>query len=214
MNPSHFKYLLVLVVLTSVGCQTQKPVVKETFEPTKAKYVAPQTAGPVRGTGIEAQDVIGMTDQIMRDMLANPALTSRKTPPRIIIDASYLVNESTSRINTNMIADRLRVTLNRAANGRMIFVGRHFSSMVAKEREMKRSGTVDSGTIRRTKAQAGADFRLGGRITSQDTKGNNGISSKYHFITFEMVDLELGTIPYSGYYEFKKAGVEGSVKYR
>src|SRR5512145_2811689 len=59
------------------------------------------------------------------------------------------------------ITDRLRVELNRSAAGRMVFLGRHYGDMVAKERELKREGGADAGTIRSTKAQAGADFRLG-----------------------------------------------------
>ena len=147
-----------------------------------------------------------MTDKMMRDMMQNPQLVNRSTPARIIVDSEYFRNESSSRINKNSITDRLRVELNRAANGRMVFVGRHYSDMVESERDLKRSGVTDSGTIRQTQATAGADFRLGGRITSLDAMDTgSGEASRYHQVIFEMVDLEYGTIVWSGMYEMRKS---------
>lgn len=172
------------------------------------------SSGMVQGVGIESQDVVAMTDQMMRDLLSNRIIAARETPPRIIVDNEYMKNESSSIINTNMLTDRLRVELNRAANGRMVFVGRQYSDMVEKERELKRDGAVDGGTIRKTQATAGADYRLAGRIASLDAV-NRGTQerSRYHQVTFEMVDLELGTIVWSGMYEMKKAA-QDNVLYR
>ena len=197
---------LVLTSLVLSGCASKI----ENVQGKPSVYEDVSTTGSVGGVGIESQDA--MTDQMMRDMLANPMLTGRSTPPRIIIDNEYIKNESTSVINTNMLTDRLRIELNRAANGRMIFVGRHFSDMVQKERDLKRDGAVDGGTIRQTAAQAGADFRLGGRISSLDAiDRNTGTQSRYSQVTFEMVDLELGTIVWSGLYEMRKAARDNVV---
>jgi PBP1b-binding outer membrane lipoprotein LpoB len=201
---------LVLAALVSAGCIT--PVENVRGKPTV--YEDATTSGRVSGVGIESQDIVAITDQMMRDMLANPMLVNRSTPPRIIIDNEYLRNESTSVINTNMLTDRLRIELNRAANGRMVFVGRHYADMVQHERDLKRDGMVDGGTIRKTAAPAGADFRLGGRITSLDALDrNSGSQSRYSQISFEMVDMELGTIVWSGLYEMRKAA-QDNVIYR
>jgi PBP1b-binding outer membrane lipoprotein LpoB len=159
----------------------------------------------VAGVGVESQDVVSMTDKMVRDILSNPQIAGRATAPRVIVDSEYFSNDSSSRMNKNAITDRLRVELNRASNGRLVFVARHYGNMVEKEREAKRSGQADGGTIRSTKAQAGGDFRLGGRITSMDAAStSSGNVSRYHQITFELIDLEYGTIVWSGMYEFKK----------
>lgn len=177
-------------------------------------YEDPQSSGSVSGVGIESQDVVAMTDEMMRDMLSNQLLSGQEQPPRIIIDNEYMDNESSSIINTNMLTDRLRVELNRAANGRMVFVARERSDMVEKERELKRDGAVDGGTIRKTQATAGADYRLAGRIASLDAVDQQSQErSRYHQITFEMIDLELGTVVWSGMYEMKKAA-QDNVIYR
>ncbi len=175
-------------------------------------YEDARSPGRIQGVGVESQDVMAVTDQMMRDMLSNPQLMNRDVSPRIIIDSEYFTNESSSRINKNMLTDRLRINLNRAANGRLVFVGREFADMVEKERELKRRGVVDGGTIRTTKATAGADFRLVGRIMSLDKMDTNSQErSRYHQITFELIDLELGTYVWSGMYEFAKTAQDDIV---
>jgi len=206
------KVLMIVMALMSTSC---------------AHYVVDNSAGrattyedsgtvsnSVAGVGVESQDIVGVTDKIMRDMMSSPALLSRETPPRVIIDSEYFINESSSVINKNLLTDRLRINLNRASKGRLIFVGRHLADMVNKERELKRSGMVDAGTIRKTQATAGADFRLGGRIASLDAIDTaSQAKSRYTQITFELVDLEYGTIIWSDIYEFKKSA-QDDVVYR
>lgn len=185
--------------------------------PPNAAGIAPQTLdpsqrGPVGGVGIEGSDIISMTDQMMRDMLTNQQLAGRSTAPRIIVDAEYFINESAQPINKNAITDRLRVGLNRSSNGRMVFVGRQFAAAVQQERELKRQGVVDVGTTGLTKAQAAADFRLVGRISSADARNaRTGIQQRYSQVTFEMMDLESGVLVWSGLYEFARTAADDVV---
>jgi PBP1b-binding outer membrane lipoprotein LpoB len=170
--------------------------------------------GRVSGVGIESQDIVATSDKMMRDMLANPTLAGAAPPPRVILDAAYVSNESTQRINKNLIVDRLRVGLQRAAAGRMIFVSRENADMVEKERELKRAGYVDTATTGLTRAQAGADYRLAGRINSQQgLDRGDGTASGYYQITFDMIDLESGVIVWTDMYEFKKSA-QDDVVYR
>lgn len=197
--------LAVLVGVFVQGCATSTRTIDNSAGRATIYEDVSSSSTSVQGIGVESQDIVSMTDQMMRDMLQNPTLMNGSVAPRVIIDSQYMVNESTSRINKNMLTDRLRINLNRASNGRLVFVGRHYSDMVSKERELKRDGMVDAGTIRSTQATAGADFRLGGRITSLDALDTQTqTKSRYHQVIFEMVDLELGTIVWSGIYEFKK----------
>lgn len=203
----------ISIVLSMAGCETASTKI-DNAAGRATVYEDTRSAGKVQGTGIESQDIVAMTDQMVRDILSNPNVSGRTQAPRIIIDSEYFFNESASRINKNMLTDRLRISLNRAANGKIIFVGREFASMVEKERELKRQGVVDSGTIRQTKATAGADFRLKGRITSQDSMDTNSqLRTRYHQISFELMDLELGTYVWSNMYEFQKTA-QDDVVYR
>jgi hypothetical protein len=95
-----------------------------------------------------------------------------------------------------------------------VFVGRQYAEMVARERDIKRQGAVDIGTNQLSQAQQGGDYRLGGRITSLDSRSaSTGQISRYNQITFEMVNLETGEIVWSGIYEFLKTA-QDDVIYR
>jgi hypothetical protein len=97
----------------------------------------------------------------------------------------------------------------------MMFIGREYAAMVAEERELKREGTTDVGTTGLTRAQAGADFRLTGRITSEDSAAQDGTGrvQRFNQITFEMIDLENGVIVWSNIYDFSRVAAD-SVMYR
>lgn len=181
----------------------------------KAQELDPSQRGPISGVGIESQDIISMTDRMVRDMLSNPQLAGRQVAPRVIVDDQYFTNESAQRLNKRIITDRLRVNLNRASNGRMSFVGREYAAMIAQERELKREGVTDVGTTGLTRAQAGADFRLTGRITSEDQASTDGSGrvQRFNQITFEMIDLETGVIVWSNIYDFSRVAAD-SVVYR
>jgi PBP1b-binding outer membrane lipoprotein LpoB len=171
--------------------------------------VDPSRRGPVSGVGVEGQDIIAMTDGMMRDMLAEQIFADTGKRPRVIIDSEYFVNESSQAINKNIITQRLMSNLNRAAKTRMQFVNRQNSAMIEKERQLKRSGTVDSGTTGLTKAQMGADYRLSGKINSLDSRNTKtGMVQRYTQISFEMTDLESGEIVWTGIYEFSRAGAD------
>ncbi len=65
---------------------------------------------------------------------------------------------------------------------------------------------TDAGTIRATQATAGADFRLTGRIATSDVVDpKTGVTQRFTQITFELIDLEYGTIVWSNLYDFAKA---------
>ncbi len=198
---------LVPLALTALwsGCNTTAPTINNSpGRPTA--YVTADSPGRVQGIGMESQDIISMSDKMARDLLGQPSLVSRPTPPRIIVDSEYFRNEGSSRVNKNLITDRLRVDLNRASQGRLLFVGREFVAAVETERRLKREGVTDQGSIRNTQATAGADFRLTGRIATSDAiDPKSGLTQRFTQITFELIDLEFGTIVWSNIYDYAKA---------
>ncbi|TQV74784.1 penicillin-binding protein activator LpoB [Aliikangiella marina] len=198
--------------VTLIGCGGGSSVNYENERGRSTVYEDAGTTGRVAGVGIESQDIVSMTDQMMRDMLQNEMLMGRDTPPRIVIDAESFVNESMNRINLNMLTDRLRIQLNRAARGRLIFINNHVAGRIAKERELKRTGMTDGGTIRKTQAMAGVDFFLSGRITSQNAvDSNSGETSRFTQIIFEMTDAEAGFGIWGGMYDFKKTAQDNII---
>ncbi len=175
--------------------------------------VDPATAGPVSGVGIEGHDIVSMTDQMMRDLLTNPQLASGAHPPRIVIDSQYFKNTGSQAINRDIITNRLRVNLNRAAQGRMVFITRTDLTMVQGERDLQAQGETDQGTTAKG-LMLGADYRLRGEIAALDSRSaRTGLTERYNQITFEMVDVGSGAIVWSGQYEFERAAAD-DVMYR
>lgn len=209
------KILLIVAAFGLItGCSTVYDVRQMNQPGRPTAYNDHTTPGPVQGVGIESQDIVSMTDKMMRDMMANPTLAGRATPPRVVIDSRYFRNESSSIINKNMITDLLRTELTRAANGRMVFLGREYADMIENERALEREGVVSGGTQGPTRQTLGWDYRLGGRIASLDSvDARTGLTSRYHQITFEMVERGTGVIVWNGTYQFKKTA-QDDILYR
>lgn len=198
--------ILIFSSLTLGGCATTGVANESGSVPVAVDHTQ---RGPVSGVGIEGQDIVTMTDQMIRDMLTNQRLSAAPKSPRVIIDAEFFANESTQPINKSLIVNRMRTSLNRGSNGRIQFVGNQYAGAVAQARELKRKGVTDVGTTGMTKAQLGADYRLGGTIASLDSRNSKtGMIQRYYQINFEMFDLETSEIVWSGLYEFARAGAD------
>ena len=86
--------------------------------------------------------------------------------------------------------------------------------MVAAERDLKRGGQVDRATRAAVTRQAGADYRLVGRISTLDSRDNTtGMTQRFTQIVFDMIDLETGLLIWTNLYSFTKAAAD-SVVYR
>lgn len=202
--------MLVAAPVLFAGCAGMSGVDDSAGRATLYEDVS--SPGAVSGVGIESQDIASMTDRMLRDMLAYPALAGRNIPPNVIIDEQYFKNESSSVINKKLITERLLVNLNRSAAGRMVFVERAAAEMVENERALKRKGVTTDGALGRAEKTAGADYRLAGSIMSLDTASNStSMVSRYHQVSFKMVDLETGVLVWSGMYEFKKSAQDDLV---
>jgi penicillin-binding protein activator len=143
------------------------------------------------GTGIGIGDITKMADILVRDMFQRPDIMNAPKPPRIILDGAHIYNKSSQRIDTDVISDQLRAQLIRAAQGRLRFLSRENIQLIEEERELKRQGQTDVGTRGLTRAVAGADYRLVGRLTSIDGRDTRtGAQQRAMQLVFELVDLE------------------------
>jgi PBP1b-binding outer membrane lipoprotein LpoB len=174
--------------------------------------IDPGTRGPVAGIGIEGHDIVSMSDRMMREMLSIPAFAAAGPPPQVLIDSSEFRNNGPQRLDKDIITDRLRVALNAAGRGRLVFVSRQHTETVMQERELKRIGMVDSGTLAPRAAMAGVDYKLVGNITAITSSSNQtGLVQRMNQITFELIDLERGTIVWGNTYTLARAAADDVV---
>jgi len=172
-------------------------------------YQDPRSAGLVSGVGLGSQDFSAMSDELVRDLISRTDITRRATSPRIIVDSVYFSNNSSQRMNKDIIINQMRADLQRAASRNLVFVGRAYSQMVQDERDLKRENVVDVASGNLARAQFGADYRMGGTITSFDENSTrSGISQRLTTVQLELIDLETSEIIWIGTYTISKAGQE------
>lgn len=158
----------------------------------------PTGRGSISGVGIESRDIDMMSDRVVRELMSRPDLVKPGVPPRVVVDSEKFINNSSQRIDRDMITGSLRAQLNRYAAGRIRFISRESMDIVMRERELKRTGVVDVATRGMTRAAAGVDYQLIGRMTSLDSRdGRSGLVQRRTQVLFELVDLETGEIPWT-----------------
>jgi hypothetical protein len=213
------KMLRVILAVLAAGLAGCGSSVRNEPQTRESHYRAPEQPDEFAKVGFESQDIVSCTDAMVRDILKLPTVANRATPPRIVMDSKYFSNDSSSIFDKNMLTDRLRSNLIRASmdpdgKQRIVFLARESAPMVEEERMLENSGAVTGGTQGPTKAMGGWDYRLTGRVTSLDSVGAGGRRSRYHQITFELVERGSSAIVWSSQYEFKKAGRDTDRLYR
>src|SRR5436309_9052724 len=124
--------------------------------------------GFVAGTGVESQDLVVVTDKMARGILGVQQIASASTPPRVVLDP--VVNETRFPINKDIFLTRIRTQLTSRSQGKVIFLARERLAALEKERELKRTGQVTSGSDPNLQEFKGADFFLTGKLQGMNTR--------------------------------------------
>ena len=165
-------------------------------------------AGFVGGTGIESQDLVAVTEKMSRTILGIPQIANAPTPPIIVLDP--VENKTRFPINKDIFLTRIRAQLNSQASGKVIFLARDRMTTLERERDLKRSGQVTSGSDPNVVEFKGADFFLTGKLSSLTTRTSKGVSD-YVLYTFQLIDARTSDIVWEGFEEIKKQGLEDAV---
>lgn len=191
-------WIAAMLVATSAMAAVPGEAQSKYKKGTQAMELDPNGRGAISGIGIESRDIDNISDQIVRDLIARPDIVTAGRPPRVVVDSERFRNDSTQRIDRNMITDALRSSLNRASAGRIRFISRESMDIIMRERELKRSGVADTATRGTTDGIAGLDFQMIGKMTSLDNRdARSGLTQRRTQIIFELVDMETGEIPWT-----------------
>lgn len=171
--------------------------------PKKAKYIDPDAESKIEGTGIEARDVRATVAQMAEELLASPVLAAKGGTPRIAV--LPVKNRSRFLIDQDIFTTLLTDNLIQSAAGRLAVLNRDIVDQIMREREMKRTGQVDSSG---SAALAGADFFLEGEVRAISASTNKA-QTDYVVIRFQLTDAETGIVGWSNSYEMKKEGSWG-----
>lgn len=182
---------------------------------TQAMELDPTGRGAISGVGLESRDIDMLADQVVRELMSRPDIIGGATPPRIVVDSEKFYNDSSQRIDRDMLTGALRASFSRAAAGKIRFVSRESMDIVMRERELKRTGVADTGTRGMTQGVSGVDYQMIGKMSSLDSRDlKSGMVQRRTQIVFELVDLETGDLPWTSQpYVILRAAGEG-VLYR
>jgi PBP1b-binding outer membrane lipoprotein LpoB len=165
----------------------------------------PDERGFVAGTGVESQDIVGVTDKMARGLLALDAINTAKSPPYIVLEP--VINETRFPINKDIFLTRMQTQLASKSGGKMRFLMRDRLAALLKERDAKRAGQFTSDSDPNIQEFKGADYILTGKLQSQTTKTSAG-TSDYVLYTFQLIDARTTVLVWAGDHEIKKQGLE------
>lgn len=205
MNTTSRFLLLAGVVATPAlftGCATQGV---QNPSGTAVTEMRPDEKGFVQGTGVESQDLASVTDKMARGIVGIPQIARAQTPPVVILDP--VINNTRFPINKDIFLSRLRVLLNSKATGRVTFLDRERMKTLERERALKQSGQVTSGSNPNTVEFLGADYLLSGKLEGMTTRTSKG-TSDYVLYSFQLTDMRTSAIVWEDFAEIKKQGLE------
>jgi penicillin-binding protein activator len=164
--------------------------------------------GWIKGTGVESQDMVRVTDKMARGVLGVAEIANAATPPRIVMEP--IINDTRFPVNKSVFLDRIRAQLGAKAQGKVVFLARERMDILEKEQQLKQSGAVTSTSDPRLKEFKGADYFLTGKLTGMSTSGSAG-ASDYILYTFQLINPRTSEIVWEGMEEIKKAGLSDAV---
>lgn len=184
------------------GCATQG-VKNPTGVPVTE--MRPDERGFVAGTGVESQDLVVVTDRMVRSILGIPEIARAPVAPRVALDP--VVNDTRFPINKDIFTDRIRIELNKHAMGRVRFLARDRMATLERERELKQTGQVTASADPNVTEFRGADYFLTGKLSGMTTRTSAG-TSDYVLYSFQLIDARTSEIVWEDAAEIKKQGLE------
>ena len=185
------------------GCATHAGVQNPSGVPVTE--MRPDERGFVAGTGVESQDLVGVTDKMARGILGAPDIARAQTRPYVVLEP--VVNNTRFAINKDIFLTRIRTQLNSKATGRVSFIDREIMRTLERERDLKRSGQVTSSSDPNVVEFRGADFFLTGKLDGMTTRTSAG-TSDYVLYSFRLTSARTGEIVWEDFAEIKKQGLE------
>lgn len=170
---------------------------------TVDRRVDPDDPDEVGGAVLQSQDLRAMADQMARDIIASGVLANSTPEQRASFYITELRNDSSDRIDKELVLRMLRTELSRGLGRRVMVLDRSAEAVeeIRRERAAKRSGAVSANPAMRG-SLAGGDYVLKG-VIGERRQQRDDLRSVYYNVTFELTDLETGELVWTNDYETK-----------
>lgn len=168
---------------------------------TRDSRVATDAPDTVTGTGLQSMDIEAMATKMAADIKASGALAPGKDGERSSFFIYPLDNQSSDRIDKEIILLAIRTELQKSVGRQIKFLDRSkdASELTQGERGLKDQGQVSGTNDRKI---AGADYTLKGTIRSRDRTAGN-LKSSYITVFFELTSVVDQELVWSNSYSIK-----------
>ncbi|MCF7975772.1 MAG: penicillin-binding protein activator LpoB [Phycisphaerae bacterium] len=191
--------LFLIAIACAAGCQ------KTEYSQSYGNTVSPDADDQLGGTGIESADIRTVAIKMATSILDTPEIMNADGMPRIAL--LPVKNNTRFVISKDIFTQKIRIELNRNAQGKVRFLARDRMEDILQERDDKREGLTSANKI---VSVMGADFFLTGELTGL-AKASGGNRSDYILMSFQLIDTETSDIIWEDAYEIKRVGVTGTV---
>lgn len=172
---------ILLFCLLLAGCATTQTT-------SHTETILPDESDGLGGTGIESIDIRTVGRKMAESLIGIPEIAQAQGIPRIGL---LLVKNSTRFvIDKDIFTKKIRLELNKNANGQVRFLERERLEDIIKEREAKREGLFTSS---KEGDLLGVDFYLTGELIGL-SKASKGHRSDYFLLSFQLIDAETSDI--------------------
>lgn len=168
----------------------------------KVQRIEVQETTEFSGLGIESRDIDSISKKITQDLLTSNFYLKQKIAPIVVLEGKYFINESSYIINTNLLADRMRISLLRQTQAKIQFVTRQNLQAIIEEAQTSGS---DIDIVE-------AQYRMTAKIASiHGVSNKTGAKSNYFQFSFELLDLQTSNIVWANIYDLKKIGADDTI---
>ncbi len=160
--------------------------------------------GSVVSTGIESQDMVFISDQVSRKLMACPALMNAPFKPRIALDP--VKNLTRFPVDKDIFLDEMQTNLTQNSGGKFIFLARDRMVTLENERNLAKSGAVQAAGDPHQVQFKGADYFLTGKLRGESHGDATGAVSDAVFFYFQLIDAKTSEVVFADKAHIKKQG--------
>ena len=187
-----FRWLgLSLVASMMLGCGNRQFVKGEYDDPSRVELLDDK---------FNEADMQQMADTVIKAMVACSYVANAPKPPVVIVER--VQNRTEEHIDMKSLTDKIRTAL--IKSGKVRFVNKEARDVLDEEYQYNASGAVSGPTQKKRGSQVGADYILGGSMsTNIQEVGRRKLI--YYKLTMNLTNLETSTIDCVEEREIRKA---------
>jgi uncharacterized protein (TIGR02722 family) len=190
---------IIFTTLVFTGCATKPQYVKTVDAPITM--------------GLDRRDFEKAAEAAVKDLLDSGAM-DRKGGGRYVVTMGRMINDTTQRIDTDMLTKKIRISLLKSGKAVMttaVSVDGPEDEMTKEVRKLRDDDEFKQSTIAKKGTIYSPDMSLSGKIIQRTVKANSDDQLVEYYFQLTMTQLETGLAFWEGETTIGKLGSNDSV---